>query len=63
MSLALTFIERVAGILSDLDIETAGWSDGMEHTRKANMPAIVQANAWDALSSGGHNKVHTLAKP
>jgi hexosaminidase len=55
------FIERVAGILSELDIETAGWSDGMEHTRVDNMPAIVQANAWDALFWGGHNKVHQLA--
>lgn len=55
------FVERVAGILSDLDIETAGWSDGMEHTRKENMPAIVQANAWDALFWGGHDKVHQLA--
>jgi hexosaminidase len=54
------FIERVAGILSDLDIETAGWSDGMEHTRTENMPAIVQANAWDALFWEGHNKVHQL---
>ena len=55
------FIERVAGILSSLDIETAGWSDGMEHTRKENMPAIVQANAWDALFWSGHDKVHGLA--
>jgi len=55
------FIERVAGILSDLDIETAGWSDGMEHTRVDNMPAIVQANAWDTLAWGGHEKVHRLA--
>jgi len=55
------FIERVAGILSELDIETAGWSDGMEHTRVDNMPAIVQANAWDALFWDGHNKVHQLA--
>ncbi|MEW6990201.1 family 20 glycosylhydrolase [Colwelliaceae bacterium 6441] len=54
------FIERVASILSDLDIETAGWSDGMEHTRKENMPAIVQANAWDALFWSGHDKVHQL---
>ncbi len=54
------FIERVAGILSALDIETAGWSDGMEHTRKVNMPIIVQANAWDTLVSGGHDKVHGL---
>jgi hexosaminidase len=55
------FIERVAGILSALDIETAGWSDGMEHTRKENMPTIVQANAWDVLFWGGHDKVHHLA--
>jgi hexosaminidase len=54
------FIERVAGILSELDIETAGWSDGMEHTRKENMPAVVQSNAWDALFWNGHNKVHQL---
>lgn len=54
------FIERVAGILSALDIETAGWSDGMEHTRKENMPAIVQSNAWDTLAWGGHNKTHQL---
>ncbi len=55
------FIERVAGILSDLNIETAGWSDGMAHTRVNKMPAIVQANAWDVLFGGGHNKVHQLA--
>jgi len=55
------FIERVAGILSKLDIETAGWSDGLEHTRIENMPAVVQANAWDTLAWGGHDKVHTLA--
>ena len=51
----------MAGILSALDIETAGWSDGMEHTRVNNMPAIVQANAWDTLAWGGHEKVHRLA--
>lgn len=55
------FIERVAAILSSLDIETAGWSDGLAHTRKENMPAIVQANAWDVLFWGGHDKVHSLA--
>ncbi|WP_033095780.1 family 20 glycosylhydrolase [Colwellia psychrerythraea] len=55
------FIERVAGILSELEIETAGWSDGMEHTRVDNMPAIVQANAWDTLAWAGHEKVHRLA--
>ncbi|MCJ8294223.1 MAG: carbohydate-binding domain-containing protein [Colwellia sp.] len=54
------FIERVAGILSDLNIETAGWSDGMEHTRKENMPAIVQVNSWDLLFLSGHDKVHRL---
>jgi hexosaminidase len=55
------FIERVAGILSDLGIETAGWSDGMSHTKTENMPAIVQANAWDVLFWSGHDKVNELA--
>jgi len=55
------FIERVAGILSELDIETAGWSDGLSHTRKENMPAIVQSNAWDVLFWNGHTKVHEIA--
>lgn len=55
------FIERVAGILSELNIETAGWSDGLSHTRKENMPAIVQSNAWDVLFWGGHTKVHEIA--
>ncbi|TYK65986.1 family 20 glycosylhydrolase [Colwellia echini] len=55
------FIERVSGILSDLDIETAGWSDGMSHTRVEKMPEVVQANAWDTLFYGGHDKVHELA--
>jgi hexosaminidase len=54
------FIERVAGILSELDIETAGWSDGMEHTRTENMPTIVQVNSWDLLFMSGHDKVHRL---
>lgn len=56
------FIERIAGILFKLNIETAGWSDGIAHTRKENMPTIVQANSWDTLSWGGHNKVHALVK-
>ena len=55
------FIERVAGIFSSLDIETAGWSDGLAQTRKENMPAIVQSNAWDVLFWGGHEKVHEMA--
>ena len=55
------FIERVAAMLSKLDIETAGWSDGLSHTNPRNMPAIVQANAWDVLSWQGHKNVHKLA--
>ena len=55
------FIERVSNILSELDIETAGWSDGLSHTNKDNMPAIVQANVWDVLSWAGHTKVNELA--
>jgi len=55
------FIERVAKMLSTLDIETAGWSDGLSHTNSENMPAIVQANAWDVLAWDGHKNVHKLA--
>jgi len=55
------FIERVAAMLSKLDIETAGWSDGLSHTNPRNMPAIVQANAWDVLAWQGHKNVHKLA--
>ncbi|GHE95320.1 family 20 glycosylhydrolase [Thalassotalea profundi] len=55
------FIERVANMLADMGIETAGWSDGLEHTNKDNMPAVVQANAWDHLPWGAHTKVNELA--
>ncbi|WP_281558265.1 family 20 glycosylhydrolase [Thalassomonas sp. RHCl1] len=55
------FIERVAGILADLDIETAAWSDGLSHTRKENMPSVVQANAWGLLPWEGHKQAHELA--
>ncbi len=55
------FVERVAAILADLGIEAAAWSDGLEHTRKENMPAIVQANAWGHLPWQSHQKTHELA--
>ena len=55
------FIERVAKILSDRDIETAGWNDGMMHTNVDNMPKVVQANSWGVLSWQGHKEAHELA--
>nr|WP_274050169.1 family 20 glycosylhydrolase [Thalassomonas haliotis] len=55
------FIERVAAILADLDIETAAWSDGLSHTRKEKMPSVVQANAWGLLPWEGHKQAHELA--
>ncbi|NRA61907.1 MAG: carbohydate-binding domain-containing protein [Psychrobium sp.] len=54
------FIERVAKILSNKGIETAGWNDGLMHTNAANMPDVVQANAWDNLFWGGHSSVHKM---
>lgn len=54
------FIERIAKILSDRDIETAGWGDGMSHTNKDNMPKIAQANAWTPLFWDGHRQAHEL---
>lgn len=55
------FVERVANMISDMGIEPAAWSDGLEHTHKDKMPAVVQANAWDHLPWGAHTRVNGLA--
>ena len=55
------FVERVSNMLAEMGIEAAGWSDGLEHTKKENMPAVVQANAWDHLPWQAHEKVNELA--
>jgi len=55
------FVERVSNMISEMGIEPAAWSDGLEHTRKENMPSVVQANAWDHLPWEAHKKVHDLA--
>ena len=54
------FVERVANMLSDMGIEPAAWSDGLEHTNPDNMPAVVQANAWGHLPWGAHHTVNEL---
>lgn len=55
------FIERLAKILSDKGIESAGWNDGLMHTSKEGMPDVVQANAWGVLFWQGHQSAHKLA--
>ncbi|WOH37761.1 family 20 glycosylhydrolase [Thalassotalea fonticola] len=55
------FVERVAKILAERDIETAGWNDGMMHTNSKNMPETVQANAWGLIQWQGHKEAHKLA--
>ncbi|WP_286263209.1 family 20 glycosylhydrolase [Thalassotalea atypica] len=55
------FVERTANILAELDIEAAAWIDGLEHTNVKNMPAVIQANAWHPLASGGHKSSHKIA--
>lgn len=55
------FVERIAGMLSERDIEPAAWSDGIARTNKANMPSIVQANSWGTLFWDGHKEAHELA--
>jgi len=55
------FVERVANMISVMGIEPAAWSDGLAHTKKENMPAVVQANAWGHLPWGAHNSVNELA--
>ena len=55
------FIERVAKILTERGIETAGWNDGMMHTNPENMPDVVQANSWGLIYWQGHQAAHKLA--
>jgi hexosaminidase len=54
------FIERVAQILKDKDIEVAGWNDGLMHTNVDRMPKVVQANAWGSLYDNGHKVAHQM---
>lgn len=55
------FIERVAAMLASKNIETAAWSDGLEHTNPQKMPATVQSNAWTPLFWNGHQSPHRQA--
>jgi hexosaminidase len=54
------FIEKVARKVSDLGIVPAAWSDGLGYANPNNLPLKVQANAWETLYSGGHNKAHKM---
>ena len=54
------FIEAVAQKVSALGITPAAWSDGLSYANADNLPAKVQANAWETLYSGGHSKAHTM---
>lgn len=55
------FIERIANMLADMNIETAAWSDGLSHTNPENMPEVVQGNIWDLLMWNGHQRAHEFA--
>lgn len=55
------FIERVSNDLAKKGIAAAGWSDGMGHTKAANMPKGVQSNIWGGLFSGGVTEAHNQA--
>ncbi|WP_286235949.1 family 20 glycosylhydrolase [Thalassotalea sediminis] len=54
------FVERVANMISAMGIEPAAWSDGLEHTNKDNMPAVVQANSWAHIPWGATQSVNEL---
>ena len=47
------FIVKVAKMLADKGIEPAGWSDGMGAVDPAQLPRVVQSNAWGGLFTGG----------
>lgn len=55
------FVERIANMLAELNIEAAAWIDGLEHTNPDNMPSVIQANAWNPLIFEGHKPTHKLA--
>jgi len=55
------FVERIAAMLEQKNIEVAGWGDGMGHVDPKKMPAFVQSNAWTPLPWGGHKEAHTQA--
>ncbi|NTS78520.1 carbohydate-binding domain-containing protein [Catenovulum sp. SM1970] len=55
------FIERVSQLLAEKDIQVAGWSDGMGHTRSEKMPQSVQSNSWGVLPWEGHVGAHKQA--
>jgi hexosaminidase len=55
------FIERVSNDLAKKGIAAAGWSDGMGHTKPANMPKNVQSNIWGGLFTGGVTEAHSQA--
>ncbi|WP_160174198.1 family 20 glycosylhydrolase [Sphingopyxis sp. MWB1] len=52
------FIEKVAKQLEAKGIRTAGWSDGMGHTRAAAMPANAQTNIWGVLHQNAVRETH-----
>lgn len=47
--LGAMFIERVANLLAAKGLRVAGWSDGLDHTDAAKMPAKVQSDIWGDL--------------
>jgi hexosaminidase len=60
-SLTPMFIERVAALLAKKGLRTAGWSDGMGHTKASNMPRNSQTNIWGTLFTGAVLEAHEQA--
>lgn len=55
------FIRRVAKFLSEQGIIVAGWSDGLAHLAKNDLPEKVQINVWKPLFWEGHKVAHHSA--
>lgn len=55
------FIRRVAAFLAEKNIVVAGWSDGLAHLAKADLPSKVQINVWKPLFWAGHKEAHSSA--
>jgi hexosaminidase len=52
------FVEKVAHIVAQKDIEAAAWDDGLAHAKQSQLPTKIQANIWGLLPNGGYNRAH-----
>ncbi|WKE66156.1 family 20 glycosylhydrolase [Gallaecimonas kandeliae] len=55
------FVQRITHMVNDMGITAAAWSDGLSHVKRQALAPRIQANIWDTLYWGGHNKAQDFA--